>query len=57
MTEFLDFFSAMWTSIAELLDQPLFDVYGIAVSFFDLILGYIVIIMIIAVFWKGVRAN
>lgn len=32
-----------------------FNIYGVTVSFFDIILGGILLSMIISVFWKGAR--
>lgn len=56
MFEFLDFVVNGIERIGSLLNQYKFYVAGINVSILDLLIGFIVLAIIIAVFWKGARA-
>lgn len=55
MTEIIRFFSDIVSRSAGTLDTVAFDVFGIAVSMFDLMLSFSALCIIIAVFWRGVR--
>lgn len=55
MLEFASFLSQFFASFLGLLDSYLFDFGGFYVSLWDILVGFIVFTLAIAVFWKGAR--
>lgn len=55
MWSFVVFVKDSIVGIADLLDRVMFNVKGVNISLFDIMLGLIVTGFIIAVFWKGAR--
>ena len=55
MWAFVIFIKNSIVSIADLLDRVIFNVNGVSISLFDIMLSLIVTGFIIAVFWKGAR--
>lgn len=55
MADVLGFFVNMFTRTTSLLGDIIFVFGDYEVSFFDLAFAFLVMCMVIAVFWKGVR--
>lgn len=53
MLEFFDFFINIWNRMADLLDSVVFNLGGLSVGLFTIFLGFIVIVLVVKVFWKG----
>lgn len=53
MLETLDLLVDFWNDIVSMLDNV--RIFGV-VSFWDLIIGFIILTMVAAVFWKGAKA-
>lgn len=53
MSDIIEFFSDIVSQSASLLDGVVFNVFGITVSWFDLMLSFLALCIIIAVFWRG----
>lgn len=55
MAQFIDFLFDMISSLVSVLDTVVFDIYGLRVSYFDLLISFVALCIIVAVFWRGVR--
>lgn len=55
MQDFFMWFVQQTYSIVDVLQEPSFNIAGVDVTFFDLILGCIVISFFIGFLWKGVK--
>lgn len=55
MWQFIQFIKTSLAQITGMLDKFSFDLGGINVSIFDLLIGFIGFGLIISVFWKGAR--
>ena len=55
MSDIINFFIDMVYYSSNILDNVVFDVGGLKVSYFDLLLSFSALCIIIAVFWRGVR--
>lgn len=55
MSQFISFFITMWKSLINTLDSVRFDVFGVNASLFQILIGFILLAIVIAVFWKGAR--
>lgn len=55
MSEFITFLKDQLIDISNMLDMFSFDIFGVTVSIFELLLGFLVMSIIICLFWKGAR--
>ena len=55
MLDAIYFVFDFFTDIIELLSFYYFEIGGMAISLFDIMIGAVVLSMIITVFWKGAR--
>ena len=55
MDDIIAFFLSMTSRIANFLDTIGLNMYGLYISWFDLIISFTALCIIIAVFWRGVR--
>lgn len=55
MTQFFESLITFYQNIATTLMQYSFDVFGINVSIFHLLIGFILVSIVITVFWRGAR--
>lgn len=55
MSQVIDFFLYMFKNIVLLLDSVNFEMMGVYISWFDLMISFSSLCIVVAVFWKGVR--
>lgn len=54
--EIFDFFLSLLNMGITILSMPSFEIAGLEVTYFDLMIGFLAISLVISVFWKGARA-
>lgn len=55
MTDVLTFLFSRFWSVISLMDSVRFPIFSLTVSLLDIFIGFLVMYVIIAVFWRGVR--
>lgn len=55
MTEVINFYLDMFSDIVAVLDSVDWVILGLHVTFFDLMVSFCALCVVISVFWKGVR--
>jgi hypothetical protein len=55
MGEFITLIIAFFKSVILILDRPIFDVFSIDISLFDILISGLILTIVIGSFWKGAK--